>query len=579
MPTTGADSLQGYLEDRTGQSVNPLTAGTPGLGAAAAQTGQDVGAYIEAQRQRSADLGLWDPQAGLPTSKGLISAAGQTAQGVMFGTSAPGEAAPLTPAIRFGGKLYRAPADDFTHMGALDAVPPTQRSDATLDADNRVFVTNTGRVLNRWRAADYAQKNDLIDPGAPDYAHTSPELIGEWLRPPGASEPPPTPAYGSGQLIRMSEPITAYHGSPHEFAPTETNPLGEFDLAKIGSGEGAQAYGHGTYLAGNERVAQSYRDQLSAAPWNTPQVRQHAAEALQAATDAGLSGDAAKRYALNDLQERADSEGGYHTKQALYDTINNFDDIISGKSSGHMYQSELHIHPDHMLDWDNPISEQSNYVRDRLRKAGVEVAEPPSLSSIGDPKVRSIVGRAMRQDDDPNNIGLMVDNDQALYADARSHAKSRGINLDDLDRSPGEHIEMNAEAFIDAANAARRQTGQYIHGRLPTTTYSMRADASSPWVASGAASYDEALAKVGGDRKRVLEVNNYDPAGAAQRLLDAGIPGIRYLDQGSRAQGDGSHNYVVFDPKTINIVKRYGIPAMIAGGADALADHKQGNGQ
>jgi hypothetical protein len=35
-----------------------------------------------------------------------------------------------------------------------------------------------------------------------------------------------------------------------------------------------------------------------------------------------------------------------------------------------------------------------------------------------------------------------------------------------------------------------------------------------------------------------------------------------------------THNYVVFDPRTINIVKRNGLPAMVDAGADALRDHK-----
>src|SRR5258706_8248564 len=42
----------------------------------------------------------------------------------------------------------------------------------------------------------------------------------------------PITALGSG-------PITAYHGSPHDFD--------RFDLSRIGTGEGAQAYGHGLY--------------------------------------------------------------------------------------------------------------------------------------------------------------------------------------------------------------------------------------------------------------------------------------------------------------------------------------------
>ena len=48
--------------------------------------------------------------------------------------------------------------------------------------------------------------------------------------------------------------ITAYHGSPHEFD--------EFDTSKIGTGEGAQAYGHGLYFAESEPVAKQYRERL-----------------------------------------------------------------------------------------------------------------------------------------------------------------------------------------------------------------------------------------------------------------------------------------------------------------------------
>jgi hypothetical protein len=60
----------------------------------------------------------------------------------------------------------------------------------------------------------------------------------------------------------MQELIVA-HGSPHRFPPTANNPLGEFDASKIGTGEGAQAYGHGIYLAESPDVAGSYRTALS----------------------------------------------------------------------------------------------------------------------------------------------------------------------------------------------------------------------------------------------------------------------------------------------------------------------------
>lgn len=47
------------------------------------------------------------------------------------------------------------------------------------------------------------------------------------------------------------------------------------------------------------------------------------------------------------------------------------------------------------------------------------------------------------------------------------------------------------------------------------------------------------------------------PTNAARILHAAGIEGIRYLDQGSRRAGDGTHNFVVFDDKLIDIERKY----------------------
>ncbi len=43
----------------------------------------------------------------------------------------------------------------------------------------------------------------------------------------------------------------------------------------------------------------------------------------------------------------------------------------------------------------------------------------------------------------------------------------------------------------------------------------------------------------------------------APRLKQAGIPGIRYLDQGSRGAGAGTSNYVVFDDSLLSILGKY----------------------
>ena len=64
----------------------------------------------------------------------------------------------------------------------------------------------------------------------------------------------------------------------------------------------------------------------------------------------------------------------------------------------------------------------------------------------------------------------------------------------------------------------------------------------------------------------------------ASALRDAGIPGIKYLDQGSRTAGEGSRNYVVFDDKLLDIMRKYGLAGLapLAGyGAMAGQDQQQ----
>jgi hypothetical protein len=67
----------------------------------------------------------------------------------------------------------------------------------------------------------------------------------------------------------------------------------------------------------------------------------------------------------------------------------------------------------------------------------------------------------------------------------------------------------------------------------------------------------------------------HDPAAASQALRAAGIPGIRYLDAGSRGAAEGTRNTVVFDANTLEILRKYGIAGLMAGGAGAIAGTQQ----
>jgi hypothetical protein len=50
--------------------------------------------------------------------------------------------------------------------------------------------------------------------------------------------------------------MNAYHGTPYEIK-------GGFDLSKVGTGEGAQAYGYGTYFSKDPNIASGYKTKLS----------------------------------------------------------------------------------------------------------------------------------------------------------------------------------------------------------------------------------------------------------------------------------------------------------------------------
>jgi hypothetical protein len=163
--------------------------------------------------------------------------------------------------------------------------------------------------------------------------------------------------------------IDAYHGSPHDFEA--------FDMSKMGTGEGGQAYGHGMYFAENPSTAEAYSNVKGA-----------------------------------------------------------------NENDGNIYRVKITADKDRMLDWDKPLSEQ-----------------PEAVKQVFAPYVEQFGGDAQM----PALIKIM---------------SSRGAGMQ----------------------------------------------------------------------------------GVSEQLREAGVPGIKYLDQGSRTEGEGSRNYVVFDDKHLQITHKNGKP-------------------
>lgn len=247
--------------------------------------------------------------------------------------------------------------------------------------------------------------------------------------------------------------IRAYHGSPHDFD--------KFDLSKIGTGEGAQAYGHGLYFAEKEGVAKGYRDTLSADLTQPAErlLKRHGGDvdAAMAAAKAEIDRLRNLPNAGNDPVMRDRLVATQEGNLAMLNQLKN-----EGKMNpGRMYEVNIKADPEHFLDWDKPLSGQSEAVKGLAQKA---------FDKYGD-----------------------------FYIPPPE--KTMGWTGGDLHASMARAERGDAPGFI----------GQ---GVKPPVADIMR---------------------------------------------EAGIPGIKYLDQGSRAAGEGSRNYVVFDDSLIDIIRKYGI--------------------
>jgi len=270
---------------------------------------------------------------------------------------------------------------------------------------------------------------------------------------------------------------TVFHGSPYKFR--------KFDPTKIGSGEGAQSFGHGHYVAGEEDVAKFYRDKLSDKPevkigGETIGTQAQSPESVVAArlastySSMAIRGTPKTEDVVGVIEEGLDrtlnhvaKTGNFKLYQDLMDQKAALgrmkDQGIEFQSTGSLYKIDL---PDEqinkMLDWDKPLSQQSKNVQ-------------AALQSI------------LEQEYSPKMV-------QALSAN-----KTGKEIVEDLNKLLG------------------------------------------------------------------------GPSVASQYLKAEGVPGIRYLDQGSRAAGKGTSNYVVFpgNEDLLKILERNNQP-MAKGGLAGL---------
>jgi hypothetical protein len=298
--------------------------------------------------------------------------------------------------------------------------------------------------------------------------------------------------------------IRGFHGSPHDFPPLnliempdgkrlyqnlreqpdlpagarvlQHYPAGRFDLSKIGTGEGAQVFGHGLYFAENKAVADQYRDALSLG-----QVR--------------IDGKAETDLELASLAE--------------------------AKLKGLLAEREIRAR-----EW-------ADEARAALNAPPAKVDKDSPLAAIMEHLPED------RQRDLKDAEEYLAKIERVKAADVESGGSVYEVEIDaephqllDLDEKVGKQPVAGAIADLllkleprftreQIENMLRVQYGKHVYGEI------------------------------------AFHLND-EPNRASKALRDAGIPGLRYLDEGSRAGGEGTRNIVIFDDSLIKITKKNG---------------------
>jgi len=153
--------------------------------------------------------------------------------------------------------------------------------------------------------------------------------------------------------------MTAFHGSPHKFS--------KFMMDKIGTGEGAQAYGHGLYFAESPGVAKSYSISVPTRTYDLKNSAKNMGIETNAGGRAELMRQAQKDINSMDAAKQLQDNNVLSRQYAQNDIAKLIDDYRS-KGIGHLYEVDI---PDEqinkMLDWDAPLSEQPESVRKMLK--------------------------------------------------------------------------------------------------------------------------------------------------------------------------------------------------------------------
>jgi hypothetical protein len=355
--------------------------------------------------------------------------------------------------------------------------------------------------------------------------------------------------------------IIAFHGSGADFD--------QFSLEKIGTGEGAQAYGYGLYFTDSEDIAKFYKDMMArnvdidGRPYirgnqiNDNLVDEDIADDL-GATNGDL--EAAIKSSEEFLQEMIEADN----VQAINSTSKELEKlkqlrgrVTVGSETGKTYKVALEPKSEELLDYDKPIGEQPEEIKVALIKALEDINEPELNANIllearvAKEKQEAVVSLNKELDDFSDSLPNQQSKEtfaklRELLIDKR-HKWSAMVNRDDVEEErrlfeeftkavpPSKYPDIDPNIIYDIQRSLKIATPKSVGSFLPT------------------------------DKK------------TADALSNAGIKGIKYRAAVSRSadvdDAAAERNYVIFDDKMIKILEKYGIVGPVA--VTALGATKQ----
>ena len=181
------------------------------------------------------------------------------------------------------------------------------------------------------------------------------------------------------QLMPNVGALTAWHGTPHKI-------VGKFDINKVGTGEGAQAYGHGMYFAESPSVATQYRNILSKPEFTKNaqgmEMRGQLPRMLDESYSELISKNGIQQTNYGDVTDIVGQRLDRQMKDALkakdMDWYNKTADMkldlarfkeSPPANTGNLYKVDI---PDadipNMLDWDKPFKDQTPSVQAAIKQ-------------------------------------------------------------------------------------------------------------------------------------------------------------------------------------------------------------------